>query len=484
MSLANRECVPGKEVNATSSAVAEHGAPGAATDESPFGPSRLGLTIGLLLTVSFVAFETLAVATVLPVVVADLGGLHLYGWAFSAFLLTQMVGIVVSGLLADERGPALPFVLGIGFFSVGLLVGGLAPTMPALIAGRALQGLGGGAIGAIAYVAIGRGYPASVKPRMLALLSTAWVLPGLIGPGLAGVMSETLGWRAIFLALAPLPGAAALLAYPVLRRMPSGMRLAETRARVVNAVMLAAGAGLLLAGLGRLDAQTAVPLIVVGTLVALFGMRRLFPPGTLRAAPGMPATVASMGLLNLAFAGVSAFVPLALVDVRGISVAAAGLALTTSSMTWTAAAWVQARTASWASRRMIARAGLLCLGAAFVVTAAVLDPRTPLLTAFVGWGIAGLGMGLANTTIRLAMLEQAAPGQEGDASASLQLADVLGSALGAGIGGAIVSFAAARGEPLARALLVQDGLMLLVVLLCFVAARGLPRGASPPMADP
>ena len=470
-------------MNAITSALAGKRKPGATAEESPFGPSRLGLTVGLLLTVSFVAFETLAVATVLPAVVADLGGLHLYGWAFSAFLLTQLVGIVVSGLLADERGPALPFVLGIILFSVGLLVGGLAPSMLVLIAGRALQGLGGGAIGSIAYVAIGRGYPETAKPRMLALLSTAWVLPGLIGPGLAGVMSDGLGWRAVFLALAPLPGLAALLAYPVLRRMPAGTRSPETRSRVVNAVVLAMGAGALLAGIGRPDLQTALPLVVAGAAVAVVAMRRLFPPGTLRAVPGMPATIAVMGLLNLAFSGVSAFVPLSLVDVRGVPVASAGLVLTASSMSWTAAAWAQARTASWASRRTTAWAGLVCLAGAFVVTAAVLDPRTPLLAAFAGWGLAGLGMGFAYTTLGLAMLEQAAPGQEGDASASLQLAAVLGSALGAGAGGALIAFMAARGEPLPRALLWQDGLMVLVVLLGVVAARGLPGAPRSLPAD-
>ena len=152
----------------------------------PFSQPQLFLTIGLILTVAAVAFEALAVATILPAVVADLGGLNLYGWAFSAFFLTQLVGIVVAGLLADERGPGAPFVIGILLFAAGLLIGGLAPTMPVLIAGRALQGLGGGAISAIAYVGIGRGYPEAVKPRMLALLSTAWVVPGLVGPGLSG----------------------------------------------------------------------------------------------------------------------------------------------------------------------------------------------------------------------------------------------------------------------------------------------------------
>ena len=470
-------------MDATARAIADQRETVVETDENPFGPSRVGLTIGLLLTVSFVAFETLAVATVLPAVVADLGGIDLYGWTFSAFLLTQLVGIVISGLLADERGPIWPFALGIVLFSIGLLVGGLASSMPALIAGRALQGLGGGAISSIAYVAIGRGYPEGAKPRMLALTSTAWVVPGLIGPGIAGVMAEGFGWRSVFLVLAPLPGLAALLAFPSLRRMPAGIPSPRARARVLYAVVLAAGAGLVLAGIGIPAPAIALALSAVGLALAIPAMRRLLPAGTLRAAPGMPATIATMGLLNLAFFGVDAFVPLALVDVRGTSVAFAGLALTAATVTWTAGAWVQARTAARISRRLMVRFGLAFLAASFVITAAVLFPSTPLPVALVGWGVAGLGMGLAYTTLGLSMLELAEPGQEGDASASLQLASVLGSGLGAGVGGALIALIHNQGETLTRALLLQDGLMLLVIALGLAAASGLPGHRRRPARD-
>ena len=96
---------------------------------SPFDQQHVLLTLGLVLTVAAVAFETLAIATVLPAVVEELGGLHLYGWAFSAFLLTQLVAIVVAGLVADQRGPGLPFAIGVVLFAAGLLVGGLASSM-------------------------------------------------------------------------------------------------------------------------------------------------------------------------------------------------------------------------------------------------------------------------------------------------------------------------------------------------------------------
>ena len=121
-----------------------------------WGAEYRGLTAGLVLTVTMVASEALAVVTVMPVVARDLGGLRLYGWVFSAFMLGSMVGIVAAGREADRRGPALPFVAGVVIFGGGLAVAGLAPTMPVLVAGRALQGLGAGAVPAVAYASIGR----------------------------------------------------------------------------------------------------------------------------------------------------------------------------------------------------------------------------------------------------------------------------------------------------------------------------------------
>ena len=453
----------------------------ASEDEGPFSPRRLALTVGLILTVVGVGFEALAVATVLPAVVDDLGGLHLYGWAFSGFLLTQLVGVVIAGLMADARGPALPFALSVLLFAGGLVVGGLAPSMPVLIAGRALQGFGGGAITALAYVAIGRGYPESARPRMLALLSTAWVVPGLIGPGLAGVMAESLGWRSIFLVLAPMPIVTGALALPSLRKMGAGTPSPEARARVGYAVLLAAGSGLVLTGIGQTNLALALGLTAIGVALAIPAMRRLLPEGTLRAAPGLPATVATMGLLNLAFFGVDAFVPLALVEVRGTSVAFAGLALTTATLAWSSASWIQARTVNRISRRAMTRVGLVLLGSSFLITALMLLPSVSVAISLPAWGLAGIAMGLAYTTLSLAILEQAAPGQEGDASASLQLASVLGAGFGAGLGGALIALLEARGAPLSRALLLQGGAMLAITALALLTAKGLPgrtRGTS------
>ena len=138
--------------------------------------------VGLVLVITLIGFEAMAIATVMPRVSRELHGIRLYGWVFSAFLLASLLGIVLGGRLADRHGPARPFVLGLVLFSAGLVLGGLAPSMPVLVFARAVQGLGAGAIPTVIYVVIGRAYPPVLQPRMFAVLSSAWVLPALIGP--------------------------------------------------------------------------------------------------------------------------------------------------------------------------------------------------------------------------------------------------------------------------------------------------------------
>ena len=176
--------------------------------------------------------------------------------------------------------------------------------MQVLVAARALQGLGAGVIGSIAYVAIARGYPDALKPQMLAIVSSAWVVPGLIGPAISGAVADYAGWRWVFLGLAPLPVFAGLLTLPALRRLGSGSGARRDWSRIAAAFGLAAGAGMLLAGLGAQPMLLAAGLVAGGAALGLPSLARLLPPGTLRARPGLPAAVLTSGLLSLAFFGV------------------------------------------------------------------------------------------------------------------------------------------------------------------------------------
>src|SRR6266542_624937 len=327
------------------------------------------LTIGLILTVTAAAFEALAVATTLPATVRDLGGLALYGWVFSAFMLTNLIGITLAGAEADRRGPARPFLIAIILFTAGLALAGLAPTMGVLIFGRAVQGFGAGGISSVAYVAIGRGYPESARPRMLAVLSSAWVVPGLIGPALAGLVVDHIGWRWVFLGLVPFPLIALTLALPALRALNTDSAAAADWRRPITAVRLAVGAGLFMAGLGQSWLPVAALLLVLG---------------------GLPAAVATAGLLNLAFFGVDAFVPLALTVGRGQSATVAGIALTAATIFWTAGSWVQAHIAQQQSRRRVTSIGLILIAAGIAGAIAALAPTVPVVVVPIAWGVAGL----------------------------------------------------------------------------------------------
>lgn len=414
------------------------------------------LTTGLLLAVIFTAFEALAVATILPTVVDEIGGLSIYGWAFSAFMLANLIGITVGGHSADRQGPALPFGIGGIIFAVGLAAAGFASSMPLLVAARALQGLGAGALGAVAYVAIGRGYNPEARPKMLAALSSAWVIPGMLGPSIAGWITDTIGWRWVFFALAPAVLVGAMLALPGLRQLGKPTQPAaqpqEGLRRLRMALLLVIGAALLLGGLENPREARHGIATIAGLLLLTPALRDLLPPGTLTARAGLPAATLVLGGIGLIFFGAEAFVPLGLTKLRGLSPTAAGLPLSLGSVFWTAGAWIQAREAPRRSRRAMIACGLVLIGLGIAGTSLSLLPTVPTALIYGSWSIAALGMGIAYSTASLSILEEAPPGEEGNASASLQIALNLGIALGTGVAGAILALGQAANQPLATSL--------------------------------
>jgi len=392
-----------------------------------------------------VAFEGLAVTTVMPTVVRDLGGLADYGWAFSAFMLANVVGITVAGRRTDRVGPWAPFAAGAAIFAAGLCLAGLAPTMLALIGARAVQGAGGGALSSVIYAGVARAYPEDQRPRMLAMLSTAWVLPGLVGPAVAGIVADIASWRLVFFGLVPIVALAAALTLPALAAIAPTGTLDAGGASPRQALLLSGGLVLSLLGAQQRDLLIALPLLAGGIAIARPGFRRLMPAGTLAAAPGLPAAIAAMGLVSIAFLGTETFFPLLVTEVHHRSSTLAGLALSAATFTWTAGAWVQARLAPHRSRRGLVAAGALVLALGLAGLVLPLVDAAPLWAGVVAWALAGLGMGIAHATISLVVLAEAAAGREGAASASMQLASVLGVALGAGAGGAAIAMATARG---------------------------------------
>jgi MFS family permease len=408
-----------------------------------WAPARRLLTVGLVLAVTFVAFEALAIATILPVVSRHLGDLRLYGWVFSAFLLASLIGIVVAGTLADRVPLGRLMLAGLALFALGLAVGGTAPDMTVLVAGRAVQGLGAGVVPAVAYVAISRCYPEESRPRMFAVLSTAWVVPGLIGPAIAALVAAAVGWRWVFLGLIPLVIVAGILVVLALRHVPPPASPGTAAVPYLAVLGLVTGAGGALASLS----SGVVPVVAVGGIAGsallAVSLRRLMPPRNLSARPGLTATIFSRALLTCCFFAGDAYVPYAIVTVRHAPTTLAALALTASTLTWTAGSWVQARCIARYGPRRLVRPGECLVAIGLGMMCFVLLPSVPPELAIVAWAVAGAGIGTAYAPLSVTTLNRAAPGEEGRATSALQLCDVLGQAIGTGVAGAIVAAAAA-----------------------------------------
>jgi MFS family permease len=416
-----------------------------------FSTDYRGLTIGLISTITLVAVESLAIGTVLPLVADELGQLELFGWVYAAFFLGNLIGIVLAGGALDRMPLRRPFAVGLGLFAIGLAIGGLAPSMPVLVAARFVQGLGGGAVSPTAYVAIGRGLPERLQPRMFAMLSAAWVVPGLIGPSIAAVVGELTSWRLVFLGLLPLLAVAGGLALSALGRVPSVVPDAEhaaaaaTLRRLPNALLAAAGAGLLVASLTLEQFAPAVAGAVIGLVLLVPAVGRLTPPGTLRLVRGVPASVFLRGLMTFAFFCGDAYIALLLQTWRSTPATLTGIVFTVTTVAWTAGTWYQARHIEhWGPRRFVAL-GFGCIALGALLTIPVVVPGVPPELAVVTWILPGVGMGFMYSAVTLVVLRGAAPAEQGSASSALQLSDILGTALGAGVAGAITALGTRAG---------------------------------------
>ena len=404
-------------------------------------PGLRPLTIAIVSITLLIAFEATAIGTAMPTAVRSLHGLGFYALVFSGFLTASMLGMVVSGVQCDRSGPAGPLLLGIALFGAGLLAAGLAPQMPVLIAGRAIQGLGSGVIIVAEYVLIANAYPEVLRARALAAISAGWVLPSIAGPPLSGVITQLASWRWVFLAVGVLTVPPSLLIIRELRRRtvaapprdPSSPRPRFWQRRLLLALGLAVGAAIFqYAG----NAPSLASLALGPAALVLMGLMapRLLP-GTFSARRGLPTVILLRGLVSGSFAGAESFVPLMLVDVRHLPPILAGLPLTAAAVSWTLGSYAQSRTDNPLSRPRLVQLGGVCIaaGIGLVIVSVWADPA-PLFAAG-GWFVGGFGMGLAIPSLTILALRS--PRSVGAASSSLQLCDSLGAVMCIGIGGTL-----------------------------------------------
>ncbi|WP_370421325.1 MFS transporter [Streptomyces sp. QH1-20] len=404
-------------------------------------------------TFVLVAFAGLALSTAMPVAVQELGGLSLYALAFGGFLAASIIGTVVGGGHADRRGPGPALFAGLCCFAIGTLLAGTAGAMPPFLLGRCVQGLGGGAVTVALYVVVGRAYPAPLRPRMFSLITACWILPSMLGPPVAGAVTERLSWRWVFHAIAVLSVVAmAVLVRPLRKVGPPGTTNDDTTGQagqsaqagqVRAAVTVAVGAGLI-GYAGSAKGWQALPLAALGLTLLAVSVRTLLPPGTLRARRGLPSLVLLRGVAAAAYFTVESFIPLMLVNERDLSPTAAGTSLTGAALSWAGAAWLQGRPRLPLTRERVVLVGALVHFCAAALTIAGVLRALPAVTAAVGLVVAGFGMGLLLPGVGVLTLDRSAPDRQGANSAALQLADNLCSVLLVGACGAAFNAAHTR----------------------------------------
>ena len=433
-------------------------------------PSNRRLTVGLFALITIAAFEATAVITALPTITDELGGDALYGATVAANLLANIVVIVATADAADRHGPGRPFLVCAGLFIVGLLVAGAAHTMLVVVAGRVLQGAGVGGFAAIAYIAVRRGIPVERQPVTYAWMSAGWVLPSLLAPALAGWVTETVGWRWVFLGIVPLVVVAGLVVAPALLALAPSPNATPRNRRLADAVRAASGLAALLVGLAQASLAVVVPLVVVGAAVALPSLRRLFPAGITRARRGLPAIVACRLCATMAFLGVDSFLPLAADRIHGVGPIAQGMLIIGAALMWTAGQATSARLHASVAPGRLVRVGFVILAVGAAATAIVVRPEIPLIATFFVWSVGGFGMGLLFNPTTVTAMSSAEPGEEGLVGSQMNMADSLGFALMGGLGGAVVALADRTSVTLEAALVFNIALAVLAAALGFAAA--------------
>ena len=419
--------------------------------------AHLPFAVGAVALVTLGAFENRATMTVLPTVARDLHGLWLFGAASAAPLVSFVVATVVAGAWADHRGPVRPLQAGVLVFAASQVAMAVAPGMAVFALGRFGSGIAEALMDVSLTVLLARTMPEELRAKVFAAFAAAWVLPSLVGPPIAGLLTEALSWRSVFAIGVGLLPAAWFLLRRAMRAEGAATAPAEATKgwtprehRAVRAAALAAaGLAALTAGGSLLGRSGPVELLglalaLAGTACTLPAVRTVLPAGTLRFAHGIPALVALRGLVAAAFGTAGSLLPLMLTTIHGLGPAAAGASLTVTGLSWAAGSQLHGLDVV---QRRVPAVRRLAIGFA-LITVGVLGPALtsldalPVVAGLALWGVAGLGMGIVSPTLSTQLLLFAPVGDQGRITAASSLTASVAQAVGLAAAGALIAWQA------------------------------------------
>jgi EmrB/QacA subfamily drug resistance transporter len=446
---------------------------------------------GVMLSVFLAAMESTVVATAMPTVVASLGGVNIYSWVFSGFLLTSTVTMPLWGRLSDLLGRRPVFLTGLSLFLLGSALSGAAQDMGQLIGFRMLQGLGAGSLMTLGMTIVGELFGLEQRARMQGYVSGVWGVASLLGPLLGGLLTDHVSWRWVFYINLPFGALAMLLLRGAL---PDGERRRHALDYAGLAVF-AIGVSALLVGImeaGRVGTWAGIDVVVplATALVLLAGFvlveRRtpepIVPLRLLRHRMVLAASVNGF-LSGMAMFGAISFVPLFLQHVSGMSATAAGFVLTPFVLGWVAMSIVSARLVLRVGYRTPVVCGMACLATAFLLLSRWAPGLTQLLAmrdALMG----GVGMGLTFVPMLIAVQSAVPRSDLGAATSMTQFFRTIGGAVGLSVMGAVMIRRLGAGAPMASALHAVFTVGLAVSAAAFLSAFLVPAGRAQELARP
>jgi EmrB/QacA subfamily drug resistance transporter len=444
---------------------------------------------GVMLSVFLAAMESTVVATAMPTVVASLGGLQIYSWVFSGFLLTSTVTMPLWGRLSDLVGRRPVYLTGLTIFLVGSALAGVAQNMGQLIAFRALQGVGAGSLLTLGMTIVGELFGLEQRAKMQSYVSSVWGVASLLGPLLGGLLTDHISWRWVFYINLPFGAVAMLLLYGAL---PEGQRRRHAL-DYPGLALFSVGVSALLIGImeaGRVGRWSGLDVLLpLGVAVITLGAfivverRTSEPIVPLRLFRHRMVVAASLNgfLSGMAMFGAISFVPLFLQHVSGMSATAAGFVLTPFVLGWVAMSIVGARLALRLGYRVLVVSGMACLAVAFLM----LSRWAPGLTQAVAMRdalLGGIGMGLTFVPMLIAVQSAVPRPDLGAATSMTQFCRTIGGAVGLSVMGAVMIRRLAAGAPMADALHAVFTVGLVVSVAAFLSAFLVPGGRAQALA--
>jgi EmrB/QacA subfamily drug resistance transporter len=412
------------------------------------------LLLAALLACTFLtALDVLVVGTAMPTIVSQLGGMSLYTWVFSSYLLSSTVTVPVYGKLADTYGRKPVFAFGTIVFLLGSALCGVAQDMTQLVAFRIIQGLGAGAVFPVTLTIVGDVFSLEERARIVGFFSATWGIAGIVGPVVGGFITDYLNWRLIFLVNLPVGAVALAMLWSTFRER---VRRREHQIDYLGAATLTIGLTALM--LALLEAGETLPGLSA-TAIALFGasaaLLAFFGWHERRAAePIIPPALLTRRLILVAGlcvflngvmnAGTGTFVPVFAQGVLGGTATLAGAVLIPTSFTWTAGSIIGGRVLLRIGYRSTVLLGalMIALGALQFATVGETSPIWVVLAAV---GVIGLGMGFSMSSLTIAVQNAVPWNQRGVVTSTNQFFRSIGQAIGVAALGAVFNLSMGTG---------------------------------------